>query len=68
MRPARPTSRRRTCTWAAAAGIALLAGALSACGDDGSPGSSDAAPSAAVGDELATAMKPLDAYPVPTEK
>ncbi|MFJ4152755.1 sugar ABC transporter substrate-binding protein [Streptomyces galbus] len=68
MRPARLTSRRHTRTWAAAAGIALLAGVLTACGDDADTGSSDAAPSAAVGDELATAMKPLDAYPVPTQK
>ncbi|MFK4122603.1 sugar ABC transporter substrate-binding protein [Streptomyces longwoodensis] len=68
MRPARPTTRRRTCTWAAVAGIALLASALTACGDDGDTGSSDAVPSAAVGDELATAMQPLDAYPVPTAR
>ncbi|WP_151775337.1 sugar ABC transporter substrate-binding protein [Streptomyces abyssomicinicus] len=68
-RPARLTPRRRPRTWAAAAGIALLAGTLTACGGDSeATGSADAAPSSAAGDELATAMKPLDAYPVPTEK
>ncbi|MEU5099104.1 substrate-binding domain-containing protein [Streptomyces sp. NPDC020996] len=70
MRPARHTSRRRTRTWAAAAGIALLAGSLAACGGDaGDTTSAGAAGStSAADDKLATAMKPLDAYPVPTEK
>ncbi|MCX5599849.1 substrate-binding domain-containing protein [Streptomyces phaeochromogenes] len=70
MRPARPTPRRRARTGAAAAGIALLAGSLAACGAD-SEDTASAGPdgsTSAVGNNLVTAMKPLDAYPVPTEK
>ncbi|MFD5469877.1 sugar ABC transporter substrate-binding protein [Streptomyces sp. NPDC127105] len=68
MRPARSTRRART--WAAAAGIALLAGSLAACGGDSEDTASAGADGSAsvAGDELATAMKALDAYPVPTEK
>lgn len=68
MRPARSTRRART--WAAAAGIALLAGSLAACGGDSEDTTSagDDVSASAAGDELATAMKALDAYPVPTEK
>ncbi|MGW6487088.1 sugar ABC transporter substrate-binding protein [Streptomyces sp. NPDC055056] len=66
MRSARLTPRRGIRTGTAAAGLALLAGTLTACGGD-STGPADAAPSAA-GDKLAAMMKPLAAYPVPTEK
>ncbi|MYY01401.1 MULTISPECIES: substrate-binding domain-containing protein [unclassified Streptomyces] len=68
MRPARHTRRART--WAAAAGIALLAGSLAACGGDAedTASTSNDGPAAAADGELTTALKPLDAYPVPTEK
>ncbi|TRV74382.1 substrate-binding domain-containing protein [Streptomyces sp. 130] len=70
MRPARPTTCRRPRTWAAVAGIALLAGSLAACGGDTEDTESAGADgsASAVGDKLAAAMKPLDAYPVPAEK
>lgn len=68
MRPARHTRRART--WAAAAGIALLAGSLAACGGDAEDvaSTSNDGPASAADGKLATALKPLDAYPVPTEK
>ncbi|MEF9906904.1 sugar ABC transporter substrate-binding protein [Streptomyces sp. P9-A2] len=68
MRPARSTRRART--WAAAAGVALLAGSLAACGGDSKDTASAGADgaTAAADDKLAAAMKALDAYPVPTEK
>ncbi|WP_210636756.1 sugar ABC transporter substrate-binding protein [Streptomyces sp. GESEQ-13] len=70
MRPARPTSRRRVRTLAAAAGVALLAGSLAACGGDaeGAGSSSADGASSASGEQLSAALKPLDAYPVPAEK
>ncbi|MFE5791450.1 sugar ABC transporter substrate-binding protein [Streptomyces sp. NPDC056503] len=70
MRSARPASRRRVRAWTAAASVTLLAGSLAACGGEAeAPASTGADGSvSAVGDKSAAAMKPLDAYPVPTEK
>lgn len=70
MSPARRTpSSRRLRTWAVAGSIAVFASTLTACGSDsggsGADTGSESASSALSGD-LATAMKPLDAYPVPT--
>jgi ribose transport system substrate-binding protein len=60
---------RRVRTWAAAGSIAVLATSLTACGSDsdGSGAADDGGGSnSAVSGDLATAMEPLDAYPVPT--
>ncbi|MDQ4114553.1 MAG: substrate-binding domain-containing protein [Actinomycetota bacterium] len=70
MSPARRTpSSRRLRSWAVVCSIAALASSLTACGSDsggsGADTGSESANSTLSGD-LATAMKPLDTYPVPT--
>ncbi|MFF3488575.1 sugar ABC transporter substrate-binding protein [Streptomyces sp. NPDC002701] len=68
MSPARPVIRRRARTWVAAGSIALLAGSLAACGGDSEKTGSVGGSTSPADDKLATAMKLLDSYPVPTEK
>ncbi|MFE6760815.1 sugar ABC transporter substrate-binding protein [Streptomyces sp. NPDC057689] len=68
MSPVCPTTWRRGRTWAAAGSIVLLAGTLAACGGDSEKNESATGTTSATDAELATAMKPLDSYPVPTVK
>lgn len=68
MSPVRPTPWRSGRVWAAAGSAVLLAGSLAACGGDSEEKASATGPASAVGAGLATAMKPLDAYPVPAAK
>lgn len=68
MSPACPTTWRRGRTWAAAGSIAPLAGSLAACGGDSEKSGSAGTTTSAADAGSATAMKPLDSYPVPAEK
>lgn len=68
MSPVRPTTWRSGRAWAAAGSVVLLADSLAACGGDSEEKGSSAGSASAVDAKLATAMKPLDSYPVPAVK